>query len=273
VNEGGLGGGSIRIGNLWGVEVKLHVILILWVGFRLLGAGAELQQILIEEIVLVGSVFLHELGHCAGARVVGGQATEILLWPLGGLTRMRTPNTAKAEFVSTAAGPLVNLLLFGLSVVIALVGSLGVDELSSSAAPSGWILWYLGVINLLLFLFNVLPAYPMDGGRIFRSILWPIFGWRTATLIATGTAILFGLAFVGGAVPGVDRSHGPHGQLARVSARQGLSRPAQGRRRAHASRTPLAAVARASSPLKRGGAPVAEQSASWARREEGAYRA
>ena len=201
-----LGGGSLRIGSVWGIAVKLHVVFLLWIGFRVLTAIDKRAEVIFQ-LVLFGSVFLHELGHCVGARYVKGEALEIILWPLGGLSRMDTPNTAKAEFLSTAAGPAVNLVLalVAWAGLLALTG--GSPEQTSRwinpfAQPAGEAtllhvaLRWVSTVNLALFLFNVLPSYPMDGGRLFRSMLWPLVGWRTATLVATVLAMGFGALFV-----------------------------------------------------------------------------
>ncbi len=188
-------GGSYKIGRVWGIDIKLHMLFLFWIGMNLLDSGANPAHVLLENILLFGSVLLHELGHCAGARFMKGEAKEVILWPLGGLAMLRIPNTAKAEFVSTAAGPMVNLLLCGLAAIpLAFLG-----QSVNAPAAEGWIVWTLKV-NAALFLFNVVPAYPMDGGRILRSILWPLLGWRRATLVATVTAMVFGVAFLGLAV-------------------------------------------------------------------------
>ncbi len=195
-------GGSFRIGRVWGVEVKLHFLFVLLAAFFLLTAH-DTAAAALSMGVLFGSVFLHELGHCFGARAVGGEAHEIVLWPLGGFTRMRIPRTAKGEFVSTAAGPAVNFGLFGLGVIgiVAIGTSLPLEqtlELALGARGAELhevFLYQVAGINLILFLFNVIPAYPMDGGRLLRSMLWPVLGWRTATLIASATAVVFGVGF------------------------------------------------------------------------------
>jgi Zn-dependent protease len=204
--DGGFLGGSIHIGEVWGIRIKIHVLFLVLVGYWLLTAGNPATEA-IWLLALFGSVFLHELGHCAGARLVGGSANEVILWPLGGLAMIKHPPKASAEFISTAAGPAVNLVLFALGVGIMLATHQGQGLDANPQTATGLTLLVEGLwqTNLLLFLFNVLPAYPMDGGRILRSVLWAIpgVGWRTATLIATVTAMVFGGLFVGvGAVTG-----------------------------------------------------------------------
>lgn len=205
---GDLLGGSFRVAEIGGVPIRIHVLFVLWIGFGLLQAKDPGGELLFQ-LVLFGSVLLHELGHVAGARAVGGDASEVILWPLGGLTSMRVPRTAKAEWISTAAGPAVNLLLAALGLaVLAAIGALapageaGGEGLlramwHGSGTPLGRVAGLAALVNGALFLFNVLPAYPMDGGRILRATLWPLLGWRTATILATGAAIAFGVGFIG----------------------------------------------------------------------------
>lgn len=194
---------SFSIGTVWGVDVQVHSLFVLWIAWRVLSASPANRAWEIEwNLLLFGSVFLHEMGHCFGARQVGGVANRVVLYPLGGLAMLRTPQTAWAEFLSTAAGPFVNFLLcfvgFGLFVAGGGLGEvhsesvLGVVQHGTALASVGAnILW----INFLLFGFNVIPAFPMDGGRIFRAMLWPLFGWRNATLIATVLGMVFGGLF------------------------------------------------------------------------------
>lgn len=207
----GFFGSSFRVGRLFGVDLRIHAIFVVWIALALLSPGANPAAVLLANVVLFGSVLLHELGHCYGARKVGGAAHEIVLWPLGGLSSIETPRTAKAEFLSTGAGPLVNLLLFLAALgLIALDGGAETILHRLAAGDVGlslqWELWpgmtalgrialMIAVWNGFLFLFNVLPAYPMDGGRLLRSALWPVVGWRRATVAATSAALGFGALF------------------------------------------------------------------------------
>lgn len=192
--------GSIPVGRVRGIAIKVHVLFLVWIAFELIAAPGVWT--LVGLAILFGSVFLHELGHCWGARRVGGDAQQVVMWPLGGLATLQLPQTWKAELVSTAAGPAVNLLL--LIPAAALIGA-GVAHAPASLYPLdvrgldpfSRVVVLVGAINLGLFLFNVLPAYPMDGGRLLRSGLWPLLRWRRATIVAAATAVVFGLAFVG----------------------------------------------------------------------------
>src|SRR5208283_4071767 len=109
---------SLPLGRIFGITVRLHILfplvalgLILRVAFKEgLPAGTWIDMSMIVGLLLV-SVLLHEFGHCLGARLVDGDAHEILLWPLGGLASLDVPHTARANFITTALGPLTNLLL------------------------------------------------------------------------------------------------------------------------------------------------------------------
>lgn len=191
--------GSLKLASVLGIDVKLHITFLLYIVFAL-ATSKNIQLELMILVILFGSVLLHEIGHCLGARAVQGSADEIILWPLGGLALLRHPNDAKSEFVSTACGPLVNLLLLGLGYLVLISGAVAPLEATLQAGDrvSGAQVFvhYLIRINLILFLFNVIPAYPMDGGRLLRSMLWPLLRWRTATLVATVTAMICASAFV-----------------------------------------------------------------------------
>jgi Zn-dependent protease len=130
-----------------------------------------------------GSILLHELGHAVAAQRNGIGITSIELWIFGGIARMdREAETPGAELKVALAGPLVTLLIFLALTVGGIVGAgLGAFEdaavFDSNAGVSGLLAMvaWLATINLLLLLFNLLPAFPMDGGRVARAIAW----WRT----------------------------------------------------------------------------------------------
>lgn len=149
---------------------------------------------------LLISIVLHELAHSLVARRYGMPIRGITLFIFGGVAEMDSePPSPKSELLMAAAGPAASLLLaaaFFLCVAIARAWS-GPDALQ-------WSLWYLGYINGLLALFNLVPAFPLDGGRILRAILWM---WRGdlagATRVAAGAGNLFGIALIVFGVLGV----------------------------------------------------------------------
>lgn len=197
-------GGSVWIGRVFGINVRLHMLFLIWMGFRLLNAGAGWQSSLLFIGTLFGIVLLHEFGHCFGARAVGGWAEEVLLWPLGGLAFAHAPMTPWAQFVTVAAGPAVNVVLCAISaiVLIATTGDPGVVSVNPLVGFSGQVptLWqaYLGLfydLNLWLFCFNMLPIFPMDGGQLLRTFLWPSMGLSRATMITAQLGLLGAILF------------------------------------------------------------------------------
>ena len=148
-------------------------------------------------------VLLHEVGRCFGARYGGGTADEVLLWPLGGLATVSPPHTPSANLVTVVAGPLVNVVLCGLSsfVLVLWVGGAGavpwnpvhpftsVDPTLQFSEGQFWLRYFFG-LNYMLFLFNLLPVFPMDGGRVFQCLMWPRKGYRDATMLACGVGMV-----------------------------------------------------------------------------------
>jgi Zn-dependent protease len=200
---------SLSLGRWLGIHVRVHVLFVLFVILRLSdaafkanqGVGLSLQDAFLVQVILFACVLLHEFGHCFAARAVGGSADEILMWPLGGLAYVNVPNTPRHHFVTTAAGPAVNvvlcLVMTGILVSRRLLpplnpfGSMTPFAFDGGAPPlPRWVDWvaFTFRVNWILFLFNLLPAFPMDGGRIFRCLLWPRMGFGRATVIAVQVA-------------------------------------------------------------------------------------
>lgn len=199
---------SPTLGHVAGIRIRVHILFILYIGFELLGAGSWLffeAQLL---FILFASVFLHELGHCFAARAVGGGADDVLMWPLGGLATVDAPRQPWPQFVTVVCGPLVNVALF---CVAWLLLELGLGQGSGAlfnpfegwgavAASWGNVHAWLSLIfklNLVLFIFNLFPMYPMDGGRMLHCALWRWFGLSQAMTITTTVgmvaAIVLGL--------------------------------------------------------------------------------
>jgi len=190
--------GSFKIGKLFGINIRIHILFVLWIAFRLFYAGTDMRWTLFFLSMLFGIILLHELGHCFGARAVGGDARDIMMWPLGGLAFAHAPMRPWPQFVTVAAGPLVNVvlcLLSALAIFIVTNGGIlpGINPLHPSyhivgdnpTLPSSFL--YLRVfyyVNLWLLAFNLLPIYPLDGGQLFHAIIWPFVGIHRATQIA-----------------------------------------------------------------------------------------
>lgn len=199
--------GSFPLFRFAGISVRIHILFILFIGMRLLDGRGNFEAELIFLTMLFGVVLLHEFGHCFGARAVGGDAENILLWPLGGLAYANAPMTPWAQFVTVACGPLVNVVFFlaSAAILILATGDWGVigwnpfGDWGVRYITADWQRW-LAIffqINYMLFLFNMLPFFPMDGGQLFRTFIWPFFGLRLATIYAAqlglGGAALFGV--------------------------------------------------------------------------------
>ncbi|MCS7068272.1 MAG: site-2 protease family protein [Meiothermus sp.] len=148
---------------------------------------------LLAALGLFLSVLVHELGHALTARAYGVQTREITLWLLGGVAQLeQIPRARGAEAVIAIAGPIVSVLLSGL---FGLLRSL----LPAAAAEGQFLLGYLSFINLSLALFNLLPALPLDGGRILRSLLalYQPYLVATRTAVTTSKVLAFGLGLLG----------------------------------------------------------------------------
>jgi Zn-dependent protease/CBS domain-containing protein len=192
---------SIRLGKLAGIDVYLHftfLLLLAFLGFTYWRAtqdvGSSLQGMAFI-LSLFGCVVLHELGHALMARRYGIRTRDITLLPIGGVARLeRMPEQPMQEFWVAVAGPAVNLVIAAvLFVGLAVTGGLSQSEEVTFTGGSFW--QRLMAVNLLLVAFNLLPAFPMDGGRVLRALLSTRLGRRRATAIAAnvgqGMAILF----------------------------------------------------------------------------------
>ncbi|MCA9243135.1 MAG: site-2 protease family protein [Phycisphaerales bacterium] len=209
---------SFRIGSLLGIEIRVHALMVIFVVFQLVQSH-DIRFDLAFYGMLFGIILVHEFGHCLGARSVGGDARHILMWPLGGLAFAHAPMTPWAQFVTVACGPLVNVVfcIVAAASMVAAVASSGyyadsglweivsntiwLNPLHPSVSMAVPALWYKALmifygVNLLLLAFNLLPIYPLDGGQLFFTIIWPFVGIHRATEIACyvglGGAILLG---------------------------------------------------------------------------------
>ena len=196
--------GNISLGRIGGVQVRVSwswlviFALIVWTladgvfpsqnpG---LSRGTHLAMAIVAAVLFFVSILLHELGHAWQARREGLEVDGITLWLFGGVSQFKSGfPSAGAEFRIAIAGPLVSLGLGGVFVLIALAGL--------PSAVDGVAAW-LGYINLALLVFNLIPALPLDGGRVLRAALWQSRGdlaW--ATRIGTDVGRVFGYLFIG----------------------------------------------------------------------------
>jgi Zn-dependent protease/predicted transcriptional regulator len=191
---------SFRIGSIAGIRVELHVTFVLFIGWIAVAKGLltrhpEHALASVALILMVfGCVLLHELGHALAARRYGIRTREIVLLPIGGVARLeRMPEKPAQEIVVAIAGPAVNVVIAAL--LWAVLSGLGARPASSLLG--GGLLETLLVVNLMMLGFNLIPAFPMDGGRVLRALLaiWLPYVRATqiAALIGQGFALLFGV--------------------------------------------------------------------------------
>jgi Zn-dependent protease len=226
---------SFPIGQVAGITVRVHILMPLILGAFILREAFRVRDVvsgawidaLVVMILLFVSVLLHEFGHCFVARTVGGEAREVLLWPLGGLASVEVPHTPAAHFWTALGGPAVNLALCIVCAVtlafafetsyqppwnpvwnpfrdpqgIVGVHTWGGENTSLPAAGFSAPLFFVRLffVNWILLLLNlVLVGFPMDMGRMLQAGLWTWFGYRQAMLYAifTGFGVMFFVLFV-----------------------------------------------------------------------------
>lgn len=198
-------GGVWLIGHPAGIAVRIHwtfALLLIWVGWGHLAEGHGVAGAVggvALMLALFGCVVLHELGHALAARRYGIPTRDITLYPIGGVARLeRMPEDPRQELVVAAAGPGVNAVLaVGLAALLT-AGGWG-DFLAAGPALGAPLLVNLAWANVALALFNLLPAFPMDGGRVLRARLAMRMPRARATRIAAsvGKLLAMGLALLG----------------------------------------------------------------------------
>ena len=195
---------SITLGRIAGSEIRIHItflILLAWIGIaQFIQGGAAAAVEMVGFIVAVfACVVAHEFGHALAARRYGITTPDITLLPIGGLARLsRMPEKPSEEIVIAVAGPLVNVVIA--AVLFLFLGArfnpMTVAEIQN---PDPGFLARLAGINVILGVFNLIPAFPMDGGRVLRALLAFRLGRRRATRIAAriGQALAFVFGFWG----------------------------------------------------------------------------
>jgi Zn-dependent protease/CBS domain-containing protein len=194
---------SPKIGRLFGIDVHLHftfLLLLVFLGFAYWQRTQRIEAALIGVafiLALFGCVLLHELGHALMARRFGIKTHDITLLPIGGLARLeRMPENPMQEFWVALAGPAVNVVIAAV-LWVWLTATSGFLPMAESEMIGGPLLQRLMMVNIFLVAFNLLPAFPMDGGRVLRALLATRLGRRRATAIAAnigqGMAIIFGI--------------------------------------------------------------------------------
>ena len=200
---------SFRLGRVRGIDIKIHYTFLFLLALALLLGGdrsfgqAAGRFVLI--VLLFGCVLLHELGHSVVAQAHGIRVRDITLLPIGGIARLEAvPENPWTELKIAIAGPAVNLGIFILLaplVVLTFIGAAAEIPFMAAVAtgPIGSVLLWLCGANLALMAFNLLPAFPLDGGRVLRALLAMRMDFVRATVIAArvGKVLAIGLILVG----------------------------------------------------------------------------
>ncbi|MEZ6017759.1 MAG: site-2 protease family protein [Planctomycetota bacterium] len=190
--------GTYTLGQIFGVTIRVHGLVVLMLGLLVALGALRGDPVVLPLGSLLLALVAHELGHALVARRLGVQVVDIVLWPLGGMARMgEVPEDPAVEAKIAAAGPLVNLALASLTLAAlgAFFGDIALDlpDLARLQSPAAALQVFLAM-NLLLGVGNLLPAFPMDGGRLLRDAL---VGSGRSWLAATELAVKIGrwLAF------------------------------------------------------------------------------
>ncbi|MGO9397623.1 MAG: site-2 protease family protein [Xanthobacteraceae bacterium] len=195
---------SLNIGSVAGTAIRVHVTFLLflaWIfGVNYISGGPQVAWSgLLFIVLLFLCVLLHEFGHIFTARGFGVRTPDVILLPIGGVARLeRIPEKPSEEFLIAIAGPAVNVVIAMLLIVIG-GANLSAGHLSMLESTNVSMIDRLAAVNLFLALFNLIPAFPMDGGRVLRALLAARFGYVRATEIAAmiGQWVAFVLGFLG----------------------------------------------------------------------------
>jgi Zn-dependent protease len=193
--------GSIHLFRFKGIDVFLHWSWFLIAVYEIQSRAGSYPSIawnVAEYLALFLIVMLHEFGHALACRQVGGRADRIVLWPLGGVAYVDPPPRPGATLWSIAAGPLVNVVL--LPILLALYWISPSPEGNQSLASLHQLLNTVCWIDGVLFVFNMLPIYPLDGGQILRALLWFVMGRGRSLMVATILGLVGVVGFFGFAI-------------------------------------------------------------------------
>lgn len=190
---------SFTLGRLLGSELRVHVtffLLLAWVGFAAYSSGGLPAAIenLVFVLALFACVVAHEFGHALMARRYGIKTPDITLLPIGGLARLeRMPEKPMQEVAVALAGPAVNIAIW--IVLVALGAGMPFETIAQIDSTGPALLNRLAYVNLLLAAFNMIPAFPMDGGRVFRALLCLKMDRVKATKVAAIGGQMVAVAF------------------------------------------------------------------------------
>jgi Zn-dependent protease len=194
---------SLSLGSIGGTAIRIHVtflLFLIWLGaiyYRQGGAEAAWQGTIFIVLIFL-CVLLHELGHVFAARYYGVPTRDVTLWPFGGIASMeRMPDKPSQELIVALAGPAVNVVIAA-GLLLWLGARLDPQNLTQIENPAVSMAAKVAGANIILVLFNMIPAFPMDGGRVLRALLW----WRShdfvkATRRAAIVSRVVGYVFIG----------------------------------------------------------------------------
>lgn len=213
---------SIPLGRWFGVAVRIHVLFLLYIVIQLLRASGpqEISQTttpwldiaVVSMVALFVVVLLHECGHLVASRMVGGRADEMLLWPLGGLAFAQLSRHWLAHLIAAAGGPVVNFLIcafltpvlgvatgghwWGVAIPNPLEPFAAIEE---QGIGESWLMMSLYLANMvssIMLWFNLLPMFPLDGGRIMQACLWSRLGYARSMRAAVRVGYFVALLLV-----------------------------------------------------------------------------
>lgn len=195
---------SWKLATVAGIDIFVHWTFLLLIGWIIIvyaareSSVAQIAWVIGFVLSIFGCVVLHELGHALTARRYGIATRDITLLPIGGVARLeRMPENPIEEFLVAIAGPAVNVLIAA-ALFAALVALQGISELTRYQPWGGNFLLQLMAANIILVVFNLIPAFPMDGGRVLRAVLTHFSGdyvgaTQVAASVGQAVAILFGI--------------------------------------------------------------------------------
>jgi stage IV sporulation protein FB len=194
---------SLTVGRIAGTEIRIHItflLLLIWIfaANYARGGADEAWSSLIFILLLFACVLLHEYGHILTARAFGVATPDVTLLPIGGVARLeRIPEKPREEFLVAIAGPAVNVVI-ALVLVVVFGANLSASHLSTVESAGISMIDRLAIVNVFLVVFNLIPAFPMDGGRVLRALLAIPLGFVRATQVAASIGQV--LAFVFGII-------------------------------------------------------------------------
>jgi stage IV sporulation protein FB len=195
---------SVNIGSIAGTAIRIHVTFLLFLAWIFVAGLAtsgvnDAVNSLVFMVLLFACVVAHEFGHIFTARAFGVPTPDVTLLPIGGVARLaRIPEKPSEEFLVAIAGPLVNVAIAIVLIAVAPT-HLSTAHLAAMESPKVSMVDRLAEVNLFLAIFNMIPAFPMDGGRVLRALLAVRLGHVRATEIAAsiGQWAAFALGFLG----------------------------------------------------------------------------